>query len=310
MKKIPVKELDAILAEVSAQLEPVVKAEVQKAAEKLSKAVPGEGTTDEVPKDASATKEAPDDKADAPPKAEDKPPAAEPPAAEPPAAEPPAAEPPAAEPPVAEDGLTDPDADIDSPEALQAAYSALPLEELQVHYIAVRAAVMAAMPQAAPAPEAPLAAPPVAAPPMAAPPAAAPMDPMADPAFKAEMPADPNGSVEAVKKSEKIIEDLTKKLADQNKVIAELIDISAALKKHAERPLRKSVASISEVRRNAPASAAAAVDLTSLSKSEMKVLVRKTIDKALSPNDRARMHDFISNSYENVESVKDLLTLA
>ncbi len=312
MKKIPMKELDAILAEVSAQLEPVVKAEVQKAAEKLSKAIPGEGTTDEVPADASATKEAPDDKADAPPKAEDKPPAAEPPAAEPPADEPPAADP-AAEPPVAEDGLTDPglDGDIDSPEALEAAYSALPLEELQVHYIAVRAAVMAKMPQPAPAPEAPLAAPPVAAPPVAAPPVAAPpaaVPPMADPAFKAEMPADPNGSVEAVKKSEKTIEELMKKLNDQNKVIAELIDLSAALKKHAERPLRKSATSISEVRRGTPA--AATVDFASLNKSEIKVLVRKTVEKALTPNDRARMHDFISSGYEDVEKVKDLLGVA
>jgi hypothetical protein len=131
---------------------------------------------------------------------------------------------------------------------------------------------------------------------------------MADPAFKAEMPADPNGSIEAVKKSEKLIGDLTKKVTEQNAVIAELIDLSAALKKHAERPIRKSAASLSEVRRaTGAAPGAATVDLASLSKSEMKVLVRKTVEKSLSANDRARMHDFISGKYEDVESVKDLL---
>lgn len=299
MKKIPVKELDAILAEVSAQLEPVVKAEVQRAAEKLSKAHPGESTTDEVPKDDSATKEAPADEASAPPKSD--PPASEPPAAEPPAAEPPAPEVPGDEPPA--DPALDPgaDGDIDSPEALQAAYSTLPLEELQVHYMAVKAALYAAMPPAVPAPEAAIAAPPVAAPPVAAPPA---VPPMADPALKAEMPADPNGSVEAVKKSEKRVEDLIKTLAERDSVIAQLIESSAALKKHIERPLRKSVATLSEVRRP---SGTPAVDFASLSKSEMKVLVRKTIEKPLSANDRARMHDFINGKYEDVESVKDLL---
>jgi len=303
MKKIPLKELDAILQEVSTQLEPVVKAEVQRAAEKLSKAIPGESTTDEVPKDDSATTEASDDKATAPPPKDDAPPADDKPA-DAPADEPPAPEAPVDGPPV-DDGITDPDADgdIDSPEALQAAYSTLPLEELQMHYLAIRAAMMAAMPAAAPAPEAPIAAPPMAPP--AAPPA---VPPMADPAFKAEMPADPNGSIEAVKKSEKLIEDLTKKVTEQTAVIAELIDLSAALKKHAERPIRKSAASLSEVRRaTGAAPGAATVDFASLSKGEMKVLVRKTVEKNLSANDRARMHDFISGRYEDVESVKDLL---
>jgi len=313
MKKIPLKELDAILREVSTQLEPVVKAEVLRAAEKLSKAIPGESTTDEVPKDDSATKEASDDKATAPPPKDDAPPADDKPA-DAPTDEPPAPEAPVDGPPV-DDGLIDPaaDGDIDSPEALQAAYSTLPLEELQVHYLAIRAAMMAAMPAAAPAPEAPIAAPPAAVAPPAAPPmapSAAPpaVPPMADPTLKAEMPADPNGSVSEIKKSEKLIEDLKKQVTDQTAVIAELIDISAALKKHAERPIRKSAASLSEVRRATGAAlGAATVDFASLSKSEMKVLVRKTVEKPLSANDRARMHDFISGKYEDVESVKDLL---
>lgn len=316
MKKIPLKELDAILQEVSTQLEPVVKAEVLRAAEKLSKAIPGESTTDEVPKDDSATKEASDDKATAPPPKDDAPPADKAPDA--PADGPPALEAPVDGPPV-DDGLTDPaaDGDIDSPEALQAAYSTLPLDELQVHYLAIRAAMMAAMPQAAPAPEAPIAALPAAVAPPAAPPLAPPMappvappavPPMADPTLKAEMPADPNGSVSAVKKSEKLIEDLNKKVTEQTAVIAELIDLSAALKRHAERPIRKSAVSLSEVRRaTGAAPSAATVDLASLSKSEMKVLVRKTVEKNLSVNDRTRMHDFISGKYEDVESVKDLL---
>lgn len=303
-RTLKAKELEAILNEVGTQLEPVLKSEVEKAAERLAKAHPGESTSAEVPKDASATKEPSDDKASAPPPKTDGPPApdksASPPADVPPPA-PPADAPPAA--PPADPAAGGDDGMECDPAQLQAAFSAMPLETLQMYYLAAKAALIAAMgndggADAPPAMDAPPAAPP-------APPAAPPVAP--PPAMKGELPADPKANGEdpnkAVAKSEKDveIETLKKQVADQNEAVLKL---TGAFKTFVERPVRKSIVGLSDLKQPG---VAPVVDVSKLTKDEARARLRKVVEKtSLSKSDRERINAFYLGHAE-LDSVKDLL---
>lgn len=279
--KIPKAELDAILDEVNAALVPVLKTEVDKAAAKLAKAHPGEVTPPEVPVDASATKAPPDASQSAPAdESKDSPPAPDASASAPDETAPDETAPEAP----ADDAQ-------DSPEELQAAYASLPLEAQQMHYLACKAALIAAMgagdataddgDATADAGDATAGAPPAA------------------PAMKGEMPADPNGEVE---KSEKdlAIESLMKTVKDQEIAMSKLIDITQQI---VERPVRKSISSIREV-----APAAGAVDVTKLTKAEIKIRLRKVAEQpGLRKSDRERITSYYLGNTD-LEGIKDLLT--
>jgi hypothetical protein len=307
-KTLKAKELEAILDEVGAKLEPVLKSEAEKAAERLAKAHPGESTASETPKDASATKEAPDDKSSAPPppKPEGTPPAAK--EASPPPAAPPAADPAlTADPAAATDPAADPGAaGAEDPADLQAAYATLPLEDLQMHYLACKAALIAAMGNDGGADAPPAADPAAAAAPPAPPPPAAP--PAAPPALKNELPSDPkaNGEDPAnVAKSEKdlTIASLEKRVTERDTALEQL---TGALRKIVERPVRKAITSLSDLRKSD--GQGSTVDLSKLSKNEQRALVRKAAEKPnLKKSDRERLNSFFFGNLE-IDGVKDLLT--
>lgn len=309
MKKIKA-DLGAIVAEVQETLAPILKAEFQKAEEQLAKAQPGEATKPEVPADESATKPEDksaskgDDKSASPPAdaSASPPPAADKSASPPPADAPPA--PPADAPPAGDASASgDPAADMSSdPAELQQAYATLPLEELQMHYLAVKSALIAAMGNDASADAPPVDAPPAPGASAAPPPAAPPAPP---PAQKAELKVDEKANGQdptKLGKSEKdiLIEALQKKAAEQETALASLVN---AMTKVIETPVRKSVTSVSEIKTDSTK-----VDVSKLSKGEIKTRLKRAAEKqTLSKSDRERINLFALGHIE-VEGIADLIS--
>jgi hypothetical protein len=324
MRDIKKSELASIVAEVQQALNGATQDEANKIA-KLSKAHEGEDTAPEVPKDDSATtpiKDGPgadaDDSASASgPPADDSATAS---------AAPPAADDGSGTPPAHDDGSAAPAGDpaaMDgqggaNPEELEAAYAALPLHELQMHYLAVKAALVAAMGSdggadagAPPAPGADAGPPPAgpdagSAPPPAAPDLnAGPQAPTMKTEKGAEMPSDKkaNGEnpLDAVTKSEKdlAIEALTKTVNDQGKALDTLL---GAVKKIVETPVRKSIVSTADLPRTGQTE-----DLASLAKSEVLARLKKVAtNPTLTKSDRERINHY-ALGHITVDGVKDLL---
>ena len=260
-------ELNSILAEVSRDLDEVLKAETENLSESLAKA-----DEEEMPEG--------DESAPAAPPADESAPPAEAPmdAAAPPADEsaPPAAEAPAD--PAAEEGPMDVN-------ALTEEYAQLPPEELKMHYMAAKAALYQTMgagdqaEQEAPAPADP-AAPPAPAPEASAPPPA--------PAMKGEMSAGKaiesspgNGGLaksEEENKSDAQIEELNSKID----TLAKALDLALGT------PMRKAVTNISYVPKTDETP-----EEKPLSKSEFhEKLNEKAQDPNLSKSDRQLINKF------------------
>lgn len=320
MKKQLKTDLDAIVDQVRTELEPILKAEFTKAEKKLAKAAPGEDTSPEVPADKSATKDdsASDDSAPPAPKADA---SASPPADGPP---PPAADGPpgdaSASPPG--DASGDPSQDMSSdPAELQQAYASLPLEELQMHYLAVKAALMQAMgnpdgsaPPADPAADPSATAMPPAAPPASASPspAAPPPPPPAPPAPDAPPPAlkaeagmteheEANGE-NPLDKSEKdlAIEALQKTVAEQGAVLQAA---QATIKKLVETPVRKSITTVADIKKTE-----GSVDVKTLSRDDIKARLKRAAEKqTLTKSDRERINLF-ALGHLKVEGIADLIS--
>lgn len=192
-------------------------------------------------KDGFALAKADDDKDEAalsPPAAESAPPAG-PPGGAPPDASAAPAGPPDAPPP---DASADPAAPADGSagppdmEALKAEYSDLPVDELQMHYVAIKAALMAKMGSQSPDPGAEASA--------SAPPSAPPVDPSASssapvPAMKGEMSAiKPGlGSSASMAKSEQDMQLMSEKIELLTKAMELVVGA----------PQRKSVKGVSEL---------------------------------------------------------------
>ena len=260
--------LKAILADVTAQVDTLIKSEKDKL-ETLAKSHPGEETPSEPPADTSAVKSAPESSGPEA-SADDKP------ADGPPGAPPTEAAPAPTDAPPAGDAPVDPAAEVGpiDPAQLKAEYSQLSIEDLQVHYMAAKEALTEAMaaqqpapapgavPGAAPAVAPPVAAPPVAPPsplaaapapaPVAAPPVAAP--PAEEPPFPAQK-SEKDLRIETLEKSEKETAESLNKLA-------------GVLDKVLKAPLRKSIVSMTELGGEKP-------------KLAYKDMNRAQIDKAL-----------------------------
>lgn len=198
-------------------------------------------------KDGFALAKADDDKDDAalsPPAAESAPPAGPPGGAPPDASAAPAGPPAADAPPDAPppDASADPAAPADGSagppdmEALKAEYSDLPVDELQMHYVAIKAALMAKMGSQSPDMGAEASA--------SAPPSAPPVDPSASssapvPAMKGEMSAvKPGlGSSASMAKSEQDMQLMSEKIEMLTKAMELVVGA----------PQRKSVKGVSEL---------------------------------------------------------------
>lgn len=202
-----------VIAEVTAELQDVLKSEKVNLESTLAKANQGEDTTTEPQPDTSATDTAPAKDADPAPaveaKGDDVPAAAPPSEPEAPAAEPAAADPVAAEAEAIDQGPVD-------VAQLTEMYCQLPQDEVEAHYVASREALLKMKAAAQPAPAAP-----------AAPPAAAPAPAIAQ-------------------KSEKDLklEQLEKKAIEDSEKIEKL---SLIVEKLASIPLRKSITSLDQL---------------------------------------------------------------
>jgi hypothetical protein len=303
--------LDTLVSEVKKELEGLLKAE----ADVLAKAHPGEDTSDETPADESATASEASSPADAGPPADD----ASASAAPPPSGDGDADDAPPADAsgsaPADASASGDPAADATTDhDALVAEYSKLDAETLKAHFLAAKEALMAALgadaagaadgaPAAPPAPAADAGAPPPAAA------AAPPMDagsppPDAPPALKGEMPADGNGEnpLDAVRKAEATVKDaeiaaLKKKVAEQDEALGKLV---TAMKVVVEAPARKTVTSLTQIKKNE------GVDVTSMSRDQVRAALRRKAEGKLSKSDRELINQFALNLI-TVEKVAHLL---
>lgn len=300
MKNLTKTELVSIMDEVQKHLDESLGAEAARVGTQLSKAHPGEDTSAEVPPDESSTSPSGPDASASPP-----PPDAS--AAPPDASASPDA---SATPPDA--SAVPPEAGADdsmgggevppSPEEIKQAYDALPLDQLQVHYLAAKQALVEKM--GAPGNAGPPAPDQSAAPP--APDASASAPP---PALKSEGKQLPNDEkangqdpLHAVKKSENSpeFESLTKKLADQDEALKSLV---GAMKKIVEAPVRKAIVSTADLQ-------AAPQDFSSLTKSEVDQKLRRVArNPLLSKSERGLITSF-TLGHVGVDAVKDLLTKA
>lgn len=140
----------------------------------------------------------------------------------------------------AQDGAIEPAPSVDE---LMAEYSKLDPEQLKMHYLACKGAIMAVMGQGDGAPE--------AAAPAAAPPVAPVPEASAPPALKGEMAmkgsrSNPNGGMEKSQKSLEIellkaeLKSTKELLASQGQAVDKLVDVLT-------KPMRKSIKNISEV---------------------------------------------------------------
>lgn len=205
------------------------------------------------------------------------------------------------------------------PEALKAEYAQLAPEELQMHYMACKAAlaeVMGGDPEGA-APAGPEASAPGMGAPPAGPAAAGPeASAMPPPAMKAEVPADmkknpANGGSEkaavpdAIKSEPKMGEDLKKSLASRDAKVQELEQQIEMLVKAVElslaQPMRKAVTSVNFVPRTESAPA------KELSKAEINARIAEIArNPSLKKSDRERIVSFSLGNI-GVEQIKDLL---
>lgn len=303
-------ELVSIVDGVRQTLDVMAREEADKAS-KLAKAHPGEETSTEVPPDDSATSGGPeassapaDDTSSAPPSDDSGAPPAD-------ASAGPPADASAAPPTGDGDGDADDQGGAGSVEALEQAYAQLPLHELQMHYLACKAALVQAMgPQAgaddgtgAPPADASAGAPP-------APPA-----PSADaggppPAMKSEsgteMPSDEKANGENplhVKKSEKNteVEALRKRLDDQEQAFGTVV---SAMREALERPMRKSIVSTDVL----PASTPAKPAVENLSKSEIDKLLKTIVRKpTLEKSERATVNRYYAEGQIQIDGIKPLI---
>lgn len=282
-KTLKDSDLKQLLADVATEVEGLVKAE----AATLAKAHPGEDTSAEVSEDESATD--PQDSGPPPAEASSAPPGGDaPPMDDGASAAPPAGDDGSA-PPAGPDAAAaggDPAADQSmDPEALKAEYAQMPPEMLKAHYLAAKEALFATM--GAPGADATGAAPP--ADPMAsagappAPPAAAPPAPDAPPALKAEKGmtehVDANGEnpLTAVKKSE----------AKYALLETQVGILTQAMTKILTTPVRKSIASITEVAKTT------SVDVSALSKAQIDEKLKEIVRTPLKKSDREKINSYV-----------------
>lgn len=215
-----------------------------------------------------------------------------------------------------------------SPEALQAEYAKLPPEELKMHFLACKAALMAVMGGGA-GDGAPPAGPEASAPP--APPAPAASAPPAPPMGKKEFGGDGSGKVKAGKmaKSEDFmaleqrlakmeekgaeVEDLKKAVAAKDETIANLekkmVEVVTGFKKIIDKTaVRKSISGVTYAAK-AGAPAPGTVDLSALRKSDVvKKLTEVTASPTLSKADRDLINSYVAGSV-GVEAVAKFLTV-
>jgi hypothetical protein len=175
------------------------------------------------------------------------------------------------------------------PQALEAEYAQLPVEELKAHYLAAKSALFQKMGQGQPGAGAPQGAPPPAAGPAGAPPAGPPAGPPegAPPAFKAEMPSEGNGGFN---KSE--ADDLRAQLAAMAKVVNLL----------AGSPVQKAVTGLTYMGKSEPVE-----DKVVLSQQEVTAKLNVlTRDPSLKKSDRERITGYYEGTV-NVSAIADLL---
>ena len=215
-----------------------------------------------------------------------------------------------------------------SPEALQAEYAKLPPEELKMHFLACKAALMAVMGGAGDgaAPGGPEA----SAPP--APPAPEASAPPAPPMGKKEFGGDGSGKMKAGKmaKSEDIlsleqrlakmearssaeVEEMKKALASKDETIANLekkmVEVVSGFKKIIDKTaVRKSVSGVTYAAK-AGAPAPGTVDLSTLKKSDVvKKLNEVTASPTLSKSDRDLINSYVTGNV-GIEAVAKFLTV-
>lgn len=184
--------------------------------------------------------------------------------------------------PAAEQGI--------DPQALEAEYAQLPIEELKAHYLAAKSALFQMMGQGQQGAGAP---PPAAGPSAGAPPMAPPAGPSAGapPAFKAEMPSDGNGKIEGFGKSE--ADDLRAQLATMAKVVNLL----------AGQPVQKAVTGLTYMGKSEP------VEDTKVVLSQQEVTAKLNVltrDPSLKKSDRERITGYYEGTV-NVSAIADLL---
>jgi hypothetical protein len=233
-------DLKAILADVTSQVDLLIKSAEKDKLETLAKSHPGEETSSEPQPDTSAVKSAPESSG---PEA-----SADEGSDEPKSAPPTEASPAPTEAAPSEEAPVDPAAEVGpiDPIQLKAEYAQLSVEDLQAHYMAAKEALVEAMAAQQPAPApgavpAPVDAPPapVAEPaaPVAAAPAPAAPAPVAPPAEEPPMLAHKSEKdlrIETLEKNEKEMAESLNKLAD---VFGKVL----------KAPLRKSIASMTEL---------------------------------------------------------------
>lgn len=304
MKTLSKAQLDRVLAQVTDDVAELLKSEADEGV-KLSKADEGEETPAEKKPEGSSTEPpapeaSPEASADAPPAGDESAPAPEASAEGSPEGD-----------PAADAGLT--------PEALQAEYAKLPPEELKMHFLAAKAALMAVMGsddgQAPPEASAPPAAPPAAAGPegsAVAPEASTP--PMGKKELKmgdgsggkitpgkmakSEDVVIPAEILERLTKAEAAlsqVEDLKKSLADKDAQISQFEEkmgqVAAGFQKLMNRPMRKSVTGISYIQKPGSESGA---DVSRLSKTEVvQKLTEVTASSTLTKSDRDLINSYV-----------------
>lgn len=293
-KTIDDAQLKSILSEVTSELDVMMKSEM----EKLAKARPGESTPDEGESDKSKTDPSGDNTSAA--SASPDPASASPDAAgsdsAPPAPDASASAPPAdasAAPPA--DGSApggDPAAQAGpiDPQQLMAEYTKLSPEDLKLHYLACKEALVQVLgaaggdPSASAPPAGPSAPPAAASAPPPPPAASAPPAPDASgPTIKAEipagkeMPSDKKAIGEnPLHKAE--IDGLKTQLAQQETVMSTLVK---AVKTVLEAPLRKSITSVADI------TVPAKIDVTALSRAEIRAKLNTVAQSTtLSKSDR------------------------
>ncbi len=311
-------QLNQLIDEVATGVESLMKAEAEAEAQKLSKADPGEEATGEKKPEGSSAEPAPEASAS--------PEASGPPAGDEGSAPPPGGDEGSAPPPDAASG--DPAADaMATPEALEAEYAKLPDQELQMHFVALRSALMkrqtvqpdAGAPDAGagPPPEAsgsPAGAPPPPPPEASGPPAMGKGEIKLGDGSGGKMTAGKmsKSEVEAqarLVKAEADQKALAKTVADQAATIqaleANIGNIAAAVKNRLERPIRKSATGVSFVTKPGT-TADASTKFESLSKSEIvKKLNEVTSSASLSKKDR----DLVNSYCVGTVSIKEIAHL-
>lgn len=287
MPKIEIEkdQLDAIVAEVGNELVSMLKSEqsaLAKAADEDAPAEESEGSSGPA----------------SPPPAEDSAPVDEGSAPEAPPAE--GSAPPAADAAAAPEGSPEHEAGEIEPaptvEQLQAEYAKLPPEDLKMHYLAAKSALMAAMgaEQGAPAPGAPPAAPPAPPAPEASAPAAPPMGKKevklsdnngGDEEAPATLNHKPGEAGAKLGKSEDTakIEKLEKQLSEQTEAVAQLAKAFQVV----TTPIRKSVKGVSDLKFVARTEEPKAAPVQNLTKKEVTARLRdKVREGKLSKSDR------------------------